>query len=68
MGAASERPLASLVQVGERLRPDVSFERMVSERLDVLGEPLRVAPFDRLDDPGVERAPAVVEQARVRDS
>ena len=33
----------------------------------VLGEPLRVEPFQRLDDPCVQLAPALVEEAPVRD-
>jgi len=50
-----------------RLLPERTAERVVGKTLKMLGEPLGVEGFDRLDERGVEGATAVVEQAPVGD-
>ena len=38
---------------------------MVSKPLDMLGQPLGVKAFDGFDDPGVDGAPALLQEAAV---
>ena len=40
---------------------------MVGEPLDVLGQPVGIEPLDGLDDPRVQGAPPLLEQAAVGD-
>ena len=56
-----------LLQVRDRLLPHLAAESMVSHALDLLAQPIAVQRFDRLHDPGMERAPAVLQHAAVRD-
>ena len=67
VGRAAERLGAGLAEIGDRLLPHLAAERVVREPLDVLGEPVGVEPLDGLDDPGVEGAPPLLEQAAVGD-
>jgi hypothetical protein len=61
------RGRADLLQVVKRLVPDLASEGVVGEAVDVLGQTIAVDALDRLDDPGVERAAAILKQAPVGD-
>ena len=65
VGRARHRLRAGLAEIGDGLLPHLAPERVVGQALDVLGEPVGVEALDGLDDPGVERAPALLEQAAV---
>ncbi len=56
---------AGLPQVRHRLLPHLAAHRVVGEPLEVLGQPVGVEMLDGLDHPRVERAAAILEQARV---
>src|SRR5438876_12403433 len=58
---------AGLPEVRDRLLPYLAPEGMVSQAFDLLGQPIGVEGLDGLHDPSMERAPAVVEHARVGD-
>ena len=70
LGFAVRRPVqracASLRQIMHGLLPYLTPKRMVGETLDLFREPVRIARFDGLDDPCVQRPPALVQQAAVR--
>src|SRR5713101_7809940 len=56
-----------LTKVTDRLVPDLGQERMVREAINLLGETVAIALFDRLHDPCVEGPPLVLEQAGIGD-
>ena len=57
-----------LAAVADRARPQLAREGVVGEPLDLLADvPLRVEALHGLGDARVQRAPALVEQARVGD-
>ena len=64
-GRARERLGAGLAEIGHGLVPHLAPEGVVGQPLDLLGEPVGVESLDRLDDPRVEAAPALLEQAAV---
>ena len=65
VGRARHRLLSGLTEIADGLLPHLAPERVVGQALDVLREPLGVEALDGLDDPGVERAPALLEEAAV---
>src|SRR5207247_4629267 len=65
MGRARRGLPSGLVEKGDRFLPHLAPERVVGQTLDVFREPLGVEAFDGLDDPGVESAPALVQEASV---
>ncbi len=62
-----ERLGTGLPEVSDRLLPHLAADGMVSQALDLLGEPIGVQRLDGLDDPGMQRAPTLLEHARVGD-
>src|SRR5260370_28227124 len=58
---------SGLPEIGHRPLSELALERVVREPLGLLTQTIGIAALDRLDDPRVERAAAVVEQAAVRD-
>ena len=66
--AARERLGAGLTEIADGLLPQLAPHRVVGEPLDLLGQPVGIERLDGLDDAGVERAPALLEQAPVRTS
>ena len=64
---AAVGPGARLAKVRHRLLPRLAADGVVREPLDLLGQALGVERLDGLDDPGVQRAPALLEQAAVGD-
>src|SRR5215813_10391848 len=56
-------PDARLLEVGKRLLPRLALKRVMGQPVDLLGHTVGVERFDGLDDPGVERAPPVLEHA-----
>ena len=59
--------IGEITQVGDRLAPHLAPERVVDELIAMLGQRIGVAALDRLDEARVHAAPALVQQARVRD-
>jgi hypothetical protein len=67
VGRACEGLGAGLTEVGNRLLPQLAPDGVVGQPLDLFGWALGVKRLDGVDDPGVERAPAVLEHASVGD-
>ena len=49
------------------LRPDFAAECVIGEALDLLRDTVGVARLDGLDDPRMQRTPAFMEHAAIRD-
>src|SRR5262249_30631014 len=62
-----DRPLADLLVVGLGLAPYFAAQRVVGELVDPAGEPVVVERLDRLNDPRVEDASLLPQQALVAD-
>jgi hypothetical protein len=60
VGRAGESLGTRLPEVSDRLLPHLAPEGVVSQALDLLGQPIGVERLDRLYNPGMECAPAVV--------
>src|SRR5262249_7938163 len=58
---------ASLPEIRDRLFPQLTPHGMVSQPLDVLGQPVRVGAFDGADNPGVQRLAPLLEEGAVGD-
>src|SRR5688500_15622577 len=58
---------ASLAQVVHSLCPELPPQRVVREALDVLGEAAGMQSLDGLDNTGVQRPAAILEQAPISD-
>jgi len=56
-----------LIQEGHGLVPSLAAEGVMGQTVDVLGEAVRIEPFDRIDDAGVESATLILEKARIRN-
>ncbi len=56
---------SGLTKIADRLAPHFPPNRMVSQRLKLFIQPVRIEPFDSIDDPGVERAATVMQKPRV---
>ena len=67
MRRAPVRLVPGLARVRHGLLPHAAPEGVVSEALDLLDEAAGVQPLDGPGDPAVEHAPAVLEEAAVRD-
>src|SRR6516164_4858643 len=67
MGRALRRLPSGLVEEDHRLLPRLAPERVISQTLHVLREPLGVEAFDGFDDPGMEGAPALLQETAVGD-
>jgi hypothetical protein len=65
VGRALCRLLSGLPEVGRRPFPGLAPERVVGQALDMLRQALGIEPLDGLDGPGVEGAPATLEEAAV---
>src|SRR5262245_6334947 len=65
VGRARGRLATGLMEIDDRFVPHFTAERMVGEALDFLFEPSGREPLDRVNDPSVEIAPPVGEQAPV---
>ncbi len=53
------------MEIGHGLVGDVASDSVAGQSLDLIAQPIGVQPLDGLDDPGVQRAPAVCEEAAV---
>src|SRR5262250_2671384 len=58
-------PAAGLLEVPNRLLPPLALDGMVREPLNVLGQTLGIELLDGVDDPGMEWASAIQEDAPV---
>ena len=67
IGRARRRLLAGLSGVGDGLLPDLAAQGVVGQPLDVLVQAVAVRRSIAVDDPGVQRLAALLEQAAVRD-
>jgi hypothetical protein len=67
VGRSRPRLLSRLTQVGHRAVPQGPAHRMVGQPLDVLDQAVAVDRLDRFEDPGVEDALAILEEAPVHD-
>ena len=63
---ARERTLARHARIHQRGVPAVSFERMMREPIYMVVQAVREHDLNSLGGPGVQSAPPVVEQPRVR--
>ena len=66
IGTPGRRLGTRLAEVGHRLVSQLRPQRVVGQPLDVLVQPIAVEPLDRVHDPGVQSASALLEQAAVR--
>jgi hypothetical protein len=55
-----------LTEIVDGFLPHLTSKRVVGEAFGVFGEPLGMETLDALDRPGVERAPAILEETSVR--
>ena len=58
---------SGLPEIGHRLLPQLAPEGVMGEPLDLLAQAIPVERLDRVDDPRVKRAAALLEQTAVRD-
>ena len=66
-GGAARRLSCRPDEDSPRPFPTARPERVVRQPLDLLGQTIRIECLDRLHDPGMERAPPLLEQAAVGD-
>ena len=67
VGRPTQGLCPGLPQVADRLVPLLGPKRVVGQALDVLDEPVGIAPLDRLHDLAVQPSTALLEQAAVGD-
>ena len=65
-GVARRRLQPRLVQVGDRLAPELAALRVVGEAVGLVGALRQVEALEHVDDPGIERAPRVEDERVVR--
>jgi hypothetical protein len=58
---------ASLMEVPDRLLPELAPNGVMGQALGVLGQPVRIAAFDGADDAGVQDLAPFLEQRAVGD-
>src|SRR4029450_7790440 len=56
---------AGLPKICDRLAPRFATKRVVRQSFDVLAQPIRIEPLDRVHDLAVEIAPLVLEETAV---
>src|SRR5206468_10320349 len=67
VGRTRHRASPGLLGVIDRRIPLLTLERMVSESLHVLGEPLHVEPLDGAQNAAVKRPPALTKKGAIGD-
>src|SRR5262245_43640750 len=65
IGRAPGRPGAGLLQIGNRLVPDLPMKRMVSQAVDVLRQTISTQSLYCLQYADVERPPPLVQKSHI---
>src|SRR5690348_4090550 len=67
VGRSYQRLAASVMQVSDRLLPQLAPHRMVGQPLGMLGQPVRIGALDGADNPRVQGFAPVLNQGAVGD-
>jgi hypothetical protein len=65
IGRPTERLGARLTEVGDRLLPHLAPDGVVREPLDLLAQAIGCEPLDHIDEPGMQGAAVLLEDAPI---